>query len=1296
MEFVGAEPTGVERGLAVLGRAVAHALAAAADPHHDPASARAPLVQTLAAFGEIAEQAHQHVLAAMARWVMANQQHQLDAGQGPAADELEALRKLVPALGALLREPESSTAVEGVIALLDVPGWPEPAEVLRLTIVRDQLLQGAADRPPPVAGNGSDPAPAAADLAGADASQAPRDCAELLAELGMAATALVGGEGPELAAYGDCRELLERIADRAQAQGAPALAPLCLLLARNFTPEEAPARLADKSWLLPMLDLPTLLMPYFQEAPPDAEAAEELVRCLLDPSWPLPIEAADVRALVGGLAGTPAAGTPTVTAAPPGDAGAPMRTAAAAADGDPPASAAAAAPVYSTADPEHLAMLAGEAAHLGVQLLAEIDGTGRADGGAADQGPDVAAAADLLRRHADAAGSIGLPALGGLLAHVAERVRAQSASQWRPAYSDVLLALARSLVAYLAAPTEAASAAGLVGVVVDAGPWLAPRPGVAQEWTAALARVVLMRSSDVAAPRREELIPQDVSLDLPDDIEPELLQGLLTELPMQCGTFTSAIHAVAAGHGTAQDLNAAKRAAHTLKGAANTVGVRGVARLTHDLEDILIALTAKRVWPSPALAEVLGRAADCLEAMSDALLGEGEPPADAVEVLQVVRTWADTVERYEPASDGNADAGAWRSDGATAPASGAKAIEQAAPAAAPAMPPAMPQPPQATLRVPASVVDELLRLVGETMIANSQIREQLRLAREHAGGVRRQDQLLQQLAGELEHLVEIRGFATPSGDAQERSGFDALEFERYGELQMLTRRIVEAAADSHDLVEGNERRLGDLAELIDAQGRFHVENQDAVMRARRVPVDTIVARLQRTVRQTCRETGKAVELVVRGGATALDSQVLAELVDPLMHVLRNAVDHGIEDAPTRARRGKPDVGRIELEFAREGTAIRIRCADDGGGLDLAAIRAKAVKLGLIGADQAASDEAVGRLILASGLTTRETSSQVSGRGIGMDAVYGRISALKGTLRLANRPGQGLAIEMRLPATLMTTQGLLLRHGGRVLVASDYGVQDIRYVDPASVSELGAVTAFRDGDQLHELVPLADLLGEEAAAADAAAGVTVLMVQLDDGSRRAVRVETVLECREIVVKPLGRYVTRPAGVLGVTILGDGSMAPVLDLPRLVQTLSQEAGRPVVPRPPQEAPVARRIALVVDDSLTARTAAARAARSAGFDVRTAPDGLDAMALVDKERPDLVLVDMEMPRMNGLELTARLRSRPQTRGVPIVMITSRSSPLHREQAQSAGVDAYLVKPFKEAALIEQITHLCVTEAG
>ena len=595
-------------------------------------------------------------------------------------------------------------------------------------------------------------------------------------------------------------------------------------------------------------------------------------------------------------------------------------------------------------------------------------------------------------------------------------------------------------------------------------------------------------------------------------------------------------------------------------------------------------------------------------------------------------------------------------------------------------------------RVPLAVVDEMLRLAAEALIANTRVKEHLRVSAESLHAAHLQSAALQQLTGELDHLVDTRResrSALPARAGGPRDEpFDSLELERFDELHAISRRLVEAAADSRELMREGEFALTQLSELIDAEGRLQGEGRDLVMQTRMLPASSIEARLRRIVRQACRLTGKSVELTVEGGQTALDSQVLADLADPLMHLLRNAVDHGIEDAQTRSQAGKPAHGRIELRFSRDGFSVLVRCADDGAGIDLSRVRARALAMGLVPADRELSDEEATRLVLVQGFSTRTQASLLSGRGVGMNAIQACIADLNGSLRLHNRPGAGLTVEIRVPAALLTMHCVLVEQDGRTIAVSTQGLRDMLSV---SASEIRATPDARiwpgPGGDL-ELVRFATCLAEPCGPPRARPQFPALVAELEDGTARAVEVDEVLQTRNVVIKGLGPHVARPPGIVGVTILGNGEIAPVVDLPRLISTAS---GRAPVPEPAM--PAATRtgpVALVVDDSISARRSVARLLKDVGFEVQTAVDGAEALRLADARRPDVVLTDIEMPNINGFELAARLRRRPDTRRTPIVMISSRGSEKHRREASQAGADAYFVKPFSDDRLLETVDSL------
>jgi chemosensory pili system protein ChpA (sensor histidine kinase/response regulator) len=1245
---------------------------------HAAASARChEMQQAVVRFGARAGAAGASGLAHAAEWLSANLEYLAHKHRDLLPEEdLNLLRWPRLASEYIAGPTAQQDVAKQLIQFAELPVWvlrPSPvgsASILaRLNAYQSPERNAVAAvvvlEPEPVA----EPIEVAAEvMAPVESPAEPLQTLSPHEQLGAALDALVAAAGELAAASADRldealiafgTELLT-VVEAAQGAEVVGLGDVCGLLLERVEAARAVASLAEAAspdWLLPTLDFAALAQ-VFVAAPADQEIAANLLACLQHSSWPNPLdenEAATLRIVLGLPAVIEEITTPLVIEEPSSS-----------------------VPEQQQVDPEHLALLAGEFPAMLAAMRADLDAA-RSDTTALE------GCADVFERGASAAEVAGLVALRHVLAHVAERVRA-AAPRLSNEQHAWLADFPQRVRAYLATPMDPSSAAALIESLFEGGAWMALPPQRAADLEQALYRVAFVTA---AGPERaKEATAEQVSLAVPADINPELLDGLLAELPVQTAEFAAAMQRVASGAASMFDLDVAKRAAHTLKGAAHTVGVQGIANLTHHVEDILISLTRHGRMPQSDLAETLIGAADCLEAMSEALLGVGPIPHDAQQTLQHLLDWANRIDAEGLPED---------DEPAPAPVDAADTTANIEPAAEPvALDPHgafdASAPAENMLRLPASLVDELLRLVGETMIANTQIKEQLRLTVEHTRAVTKQNTALQDLAGELEQLVDVRGVTAPLGIAKSHGDFDALEFDHYNELHTVSRRLIEAATDSRELSRAGEQRLATLAELLDGQGRLAIENQKVVMKTRMVPASSVVSRLQRSVRQTARLVDKRLELQVTGANTAIDSQVLNGLVDPLMHLLRNAADHGIEDAQVRAERGKPAVGRIDLVFAREGTSVVVRVSDDGGGLDLPRIRAKAESRGHLAPLQPATDDEIARLILLPGFSTRDDATQVSGRGIGMDAVHTKVQALKGTLRLLTPPGRGLTVELRLPASLMTTHGLLIRHNDQVLAISSYGIHDIRYVTRDQVRALGNGQVYQDQGKVYELHGLDRLIGRTEHS-DERDWFPALLVQADSGSLRAVRVQEVLDSQEVVVKNLGRYVPRLQGVVGVTILGDGSIAPVLDLPQLLRgpqraaRVVTAASSAVAERSPLES---RRSALVVDDSLSARRAAAQFMRDAGFSVRTAIDGIEAAALIEKQVPDIVLVDMEMPRMNGLEFTTHVRSREATRHVPIVMITSRSTEKHRRQAEAVGVNVYLTKPFSDEELLDHVERL------
>lgn len=756
-----------------------------------------------------------------------------------------------------------------------------------------------------------------------------------------------------------------------------------------------------------------------------------------------------------------------------------------------------------------------------------------------------------------------------------------------------------------------------------------------------------------------------------------MLDGLLQELPGQTEEFSSAVQSLIDGSGDISEVQKAQRVAHTVKGAANTVGVKGIAVLTHQLEDIMSTLNDLNHLPSPELANVFMEASDCLEEMSEALQERGTSPSNSQEVLQTVLDWANRIE-----SEGVACLSSEQGQTPLTTETVKNKEDNEKPDEETET--------DVMLRVPSNLIDEVLRLLGETMIVTSQLQERVRISTQQSQRILEHQSMVQNLTSDLEVQVEVNGSTYNQKQAVNHNEvFDSLELEEYNELHTVTHQIVEAAVDSHEFNQEIAADLRELDELLIEKLRLHNEIQELVMRTRMVPIKTIMPRLQRIVRQTCRTTKKQAALEVSGSDTLIDSNIINKLIDPLMHMLRNAIDHGIESREERIHLNKNPEGKLNLTFFREGTQIVVRCKDDGAGLNHKAIIEKAIKHNLISKDDELSESDINRLILHPGFSTRAQATQTSGRGVGMDVVHTELLAMKGSVHIESKQEHGCLIELRMPVSLMSSHALLLRHLNQIIAVSNHGIEKILHPSDSQIIRTDEATYCEvDGEKL-EMVTLESLLNlPEDRRNDDRETRPALLIR-EEELNYVVYIQEIVDTRDLFIKSMGKYINNIKGLLGATILGDGSVVPVIDLPELIRA-------PVVniqgPSELTQTNIHRAlpIALVVDDSLSARRALAQVIQDAGFDVRTAKDGLEAVGIIEKKKPDILLVDMEMPRMNGMELTSHVRGFDNTKDIPVIMVTSRSTDKHRKQAEEAGVDVYVTKPFTEDDLLDHVHEL------
>lgn len=855
----------------------------------------------------------------------------------------------------------------------------------------------------------------------------------------------------------------------------------------------------------------------------------------------------------------------------------------------------------------------------------------------------------------------------------------------RQAVRELLEAWPGFILGYLEDPSNVASCRALIRHVQD------------RQWASPLAddeaRVLLRRLTEGPSVSEEMLEvearptqaqPEDVSLEVPEDNQ-ELLDAFLQEAPMHAADFSACTQKIFENTANKADIRLAQRIAHTLKGSAHLTGIRGVAALAHHIEDILEFINTDDMRPPQALAEVLVESADCLEAMVDAVMGHDSPPANAPAVLQQVLDWANRIDsgdfgsKNDITSIGDADKNALPSEPEAVDEDEIKRASAEHSSAAT----------QQVLRVPTKTIDELLRLVGEFSMSVNQLQDRYGRTAQHVKALREQDEFVHRKTFELEHLVDVHGVSVTRHEWQ-RTGttdeaFDPLEMNRYNELHSTTQGVIEAVNDSRELGIGIQEDLAALEELFVQHDRLNKMLQHAVMSTRMVPVRNIVPRLQRTVRQTCRATKKHARLELTGEDSLIDGEVLQRLADPLMHILRNAIDHGIEPPQERIDKGKPETGLISLHFAREGNTIVVRCEDDGRGLDYRKIRETAVERGLIQPDAQLAHHELARLVYTPGFSTNPMATHTSGRGIGLDVVYAAVIDMKGSAKIVSKESGGCEIILRLPVSLVTAHVLLVRVQSELFAVPATSLEQILASGTGAFEDNDDGRRLRVGDEVYPVKPLAEMLGLGRLPEDNDDAKPLLLIRADAGPT-AVIVDQVVDGRDLVIKNMGQYVKGVAGVLGASILGDGTVVPILDLPEMLRIPVTAAAAHVVAAETTAAAAVPRV-LIVDDSLSARKALSQLVQDAGFESLLAKDGLEAVEIMRRVRPDILFVDLEMPRMNGLELTYHVRANDETKEVPVVVITSRSTEKHRQQAKLAGASAYVTKPFQENELLDLI---------
>jgi chemosensory pili system protein ChpA (sensor histidine kinase/response regulator) len=814
----------------------------------------------------------------------------------------------------------------------------------------------------------------------------------------------------------------------------------------------------------------------------------------------------------------------------------------------------------------------------------------------------------------------------------------------------------------MTARAEALAARWSVEVDALAPPDAAPAPDVQ------VARLPL----DAVAPRAEA--PAADTLEglaaLVDEIDAELAPVFIEEADELLPRIGEALRAWQQQPDDASGPATLMRLLHTVKGSARMAGAMRLGQLVHDMET--------RIEAASALPRVPASLVDDLIARYDQVLALYE----AVRDPQSEAAQAASRAVIESLSGGRATAQAEHAaDGAVPARSQAGTDGQATPAAA------APEKAQQLIRVRADLLDRLVNEAGEVSIARARLDNELGGLRQSLGELTENVNRLRSQLREIELAADSQIQARDARTKEPDTEFDPLEFDRYTRFQELTRMLAESVNDVATVQQNALRNLDEAARDLARQSQVTRDLQQDLMRIRMVQFGSIADRLYRVVRQAAKELDKRVHLDLKGASAELDRGVLERMAGPIEHLLRNAVAHGIEPRADRLAAGKSETGEITLEVRQEGNEVILSFADDGGGLHYGRIRERAIERGLIPADAHPGERELGELIFMPGFSTATSVTAIAGRGVGMDVVRAEVAAMGGRIDLESTPGRGTRFTVHLPVSLAVAQVVLLTVGTvRISVASAL-IEQVMQLKPEALASAYGQHAVEWHGQPVPLYFLGSLL-ELPGCTPLAQRYSPVVIVRSGSTRIALHVDHVAPSQEVVVKHVGPQLARLTGMAGATVLGNGDIVLILNPVQIAATgRGAQAGEgDTATFAPTRIEIAPTV-MVVDDSVTVRKVTQRLLSREGYQVMLAKDGIDALRQLQDTVPDVMLLDIEMPRMDGFDLTKNLRGDDRWKHLPIVMITSRTADKHRNHAMALGVDVFLGKPYDEAELLGHV---------
>ena len=785
-----------------------------------------------------------------------------------------------------------------------------------------------------------------------------------------------------------------------------------------------------------------------------------------------------------------------------------------------------------------------------------------------------------------------------------------------------------------------------------------------------------------------------------NDVSADILEAFFVEAADHLQTISGLLVVLEKNPSKEDCLTDLRRSVHTIKGAAAVVGFGDISRLAHRMEDLLDGLAEKDKGLTGDHLDLLFRSTDCLE---DLVRNEGQGSqkelkellgffdnlvgtAPAAELpaptsnLEISLAEEEVIDLTDFTPEGQVPGEQESDDTKTVPAKTGEMV-----------------------RVPLERLDELVHLVSELVINRSTFEQYFGKLGSEVEELHPSISRLKRvstsfetqfeaasLGGKLFGSSSMKNLTGPSPASSADEAFDDLEMDRYTDFHILSRELAESASDINTVGTELKDVIRDFDGYLVQSSRLTSQVQDRLMRLRMVPLALLSTRLHRTVRVTANKQEKQVELRIEGEGVELDKSVFEELIDPMLHIMRNAVDHGIEPPALRQVMGKPQCGKISVEAFYAGTQVVIRIKDDGAGIDPDIIRNKALEAGYFSQEELAElkERDLFELLFLPGFSTAETVSEISGRGVGMDVVKSKVEAMKGLVSLESAPSVGTTLTIKLPLTLAITRVILVHAHQELFAIPLNGVRKILRVEKGAIETAGREPVINVDGTYYPVVRLGSALNLIKPADPNVTRHPVLILDLGE-KQIALVVDKLSEAKEVVVKSMGHHLKRVRGVSGATLMGDGRVVLILNPNELsgeAETIEVKPQMKIAPKPKtkKQAEV-----MVVDDSLSVRRVLTNIVKNAGLQTKTARDGVEAFEMIQKSNnnPDVMLLDIEMPRMNGYELTNLLRSQKDYQNIPIIMLTSRSGEKHRKKAYDLGVNEYLVKPFQEESLLNLI---------